>query len=188
MWLDLAVMKGDKAAKRQRASAERNMSSDQIAEAKRLFALLQEVGPSKLSMPQIGAKVSPDVMNARNRSQVCRVDTNRNDPCALVKIRGALITVAWNQRSKTVTYLFTEDTSFVTDSELSLGGSCRIAESRSEPIHYLDWLLTPDWADTAHYVSGYTTAWYAALRTDGEYPGYGRIAGFVQSRYAKFKR
>jgi hypothetical protein len=86
----------------------------------------------------------------------------------------------------TITYIFTDDDRFVTDSELSVGGECRLVDEGGHPydvLQYVGWLVTPKWADTEGGVSG-KTIWYAALRREAN-ASYGRVVGFVQSRYLK---
>ena len=112
---------------------------------------------------------------------------NHHDPCASIKIESVLFTIAWDADSKLISYLFTEDHHFVTDSELGVGGSCNVAPKVGEPVtlfSYLDWLVTPKWADTLQGLSG-DAVWYAALRKDASRPRYAKITGFVQSRYLK---
>lgn len=45
-------------------------------------------------------------------------------------------------------------------------------------------LVTPKWADMIGNLSG-DAKWYAALRRDAPQSEYGKIVGFVQSRYLK---
>jgi hypothetical protein len=138
-----------------------------------------------VSLPMLGSRVSEQVIAARNGDKECLTDIDHLDPCASIKVKDVLFTIAWDADTKTVSYLFTEDHHFVTDSELGIGGSCNVAPKVGEPIAlfpYLDWLVTPKWADTRQDLSG-DALWYAALRKDVTHPRYARIAGFVQSRY-----
>ncbi|HWO37424.1 MAG TPA: hypothetical protein VNO32_52270 [Candidatus Acidoferrum sp.] len=137
-----------------------------------------------VSLPVLGSRASEQVM-AGNGDQQCMTDIDHHDPCASIKIKNVLFTIAWDADAKTVSYLFTEDHHFVTDSELGIGGSCNVAPKVGEPVAlfpYLDWLVTPKWADTRQDLSG-DALWYAALQKDATHPRYDRIAGFVQSRY-----
>ncbi|MGH9511528.1 MAG: hypothetical protein ACRD2U_05270 [Terriglobales bacterium] len=83
--------------------------------------------------------------------------------------------------------MFTEDHRLVTDSELGVGGRCRLLDEAGKPddmSHYLDWLVTTEWADTVGSLSGDAT-WYAAIRRDAPQSEYGTVVAFVQSRYLK---
>jgi hypothetical protein len=71
------------------------------------------------------------------------------------------------------------DLYFLTDSELSVGGMCRLSEP-SEARQYMDWIVPPEWTDTARRISG-KAKWYALLEKTGH--DYTRIRGFVLSRY-----
>ncbi|MGA7513195.1 MAG: hypothetical protein WBW46_09900 [Candidatus Sulfotelmatobacter sp.] len=138
-----------------------------------------------LSVPLLGSPVSERVMAARNGDQQCLTDIDHRDPCASIKINGVLFTIGWDAPTRTVSYLFTEDHRFVTDSELGIGGQANIAPKVGEPgalFPYLDWLVTRKWADTRRDLTG-DALWYAALQKDAAHPRYARIAGFVQSRY-----
>ena len=107
---------------------------------------------------------------------------------ATVNILGHRVTIAWDQQTKAVTYLFTDDPRLIGDSELSVGGSCRIAgdsgRGDSRLIKYRQWLVTEDWRENFSKWSGKAT-WYAALDLDSAIPGRAIIVGFVQSRYLK---
>jgi hypothetical protein len=76
----------------------------------------------------------------------------------------------------------------VGDSELGVGGSCRIAgdsgRGDSRLIKSREWLVTEDWRESFREWSGRAT-WYAALDLDSGHPGYATIVGFMQSRYLK---
>jgi len=138
------------------------------------------------NVPALGSQVSPRVLKARLHAQECPTDINHRDPCASIKIKNVLFTIAWDKDTKAITYLFTDDRTFVTNSELSVGGECRLLDEGGTPedvAQYMGWLVTPKWSDTEDAVSG-KTIWYAALRR-GAKTGYGTIVGFVQSRYLK---
>ena len=115
-----------------------------------------------------------------------RSEQHYRDPCVTVNISAHRVTVAWDQQTRAVTYLFTDDQRLLGDSELSVGGSCRVAgdsgRSASRLIKYGQWLVTEDWRESFREWSGAAT-WYAALRVDSEKPGYATIVGFVQDRY-----
>jgi hypothetical protein len=98
------------------------------------------------------------------------------DPCASIKIRSVHFTIAWDANTKAISYLFTRDERVVTDSELGVGGSCSVRPDDLVP--YLQWFVTPKWADTIQDFSG-DAVWFALLQKDGT------IAAFVQSQYLK---
>jgi hypothetical protein len=130
------------------------------------------------------------VLKASSDDKQCLTDINHRDPCASVRIERMLFTIAWDTQTKAITYLFTEDPRLVTDSELGVGGRCRLVNEAGQPddvAGYMDWLVTPKWADTIRNLSGDVT-WYAALRKDAPQSEYGKIVGFVQSRYLKIRQ
>ena len=138
-------------------------------------------------MPKLGAQVPPQVLRARTHFQQCLTDISHNDPCASVRIDKMLFTIAWDTRTKEITYLFTSDHRFLTDSELGVGGSARLVDEGGKALglaQYMNWLVTPQWADTVRSLSGDAT-WYAALRRETTSPEYATVADFVQSRYLK---
>jgi hypothetical protein len=145
----------------------------------------------KRYVPKLGSKVPPYILKARAASQECLTDdTGRHDPCASVTIQKKRFTIAWDVKTNEITYLFTDDPALIMDSELSVGGSCRLVEQDEKPIetfHYIEWLITPEWTDMAKDVSG-DAYWFAALHRDAAHREYGTIAGFVQSRYLKLVR
>ena len=145
----------------------------------------------KRYVPKLGSKVPPYILKARAASQECLTDdTGRRDPCASVTIQKKRFTIAWDVKTNEITYLFTDDPALIMDSELSVGGSCRLVEQDEKPIetfHYIEWLITPEWTDMAKDVSG-DAYWFAALHRDAAHREYGTIAGFVQSRYLKLVR
>jgi len=155
-----------------------------------LFALaLRAPQPEtqETKLPNLGAQVPPQVLRARIHSQQCLTDINHSDPCASVRIERMLFTIAWDVHTKEITYLFTSDHRFLTDGELGVGGHARLVDEGGKPFDLaqcMNWLVTPQWGDTARRLSGDAT-WYAALRRDATSSEYGTIAGFVQSRYLK---
>jgi len=142
-------------------------------------------------VPQLGSKIPPYILKARTDSRRCLTDdAGHRDPCASVAIQKKRFTIAWDAKTNEVTYLFTDDPDLVMDSELGVGGSCRLVEQDGKPIetfHYMGWLVTSVWTDMAKEVSG-DAYWYAALRRDAAHADYGTIVGFVQSRYLKLVR
>lgn len=147
-------------------------------------------GAQERRMPDLGSPVPGYVLRARSHSDECITDINHRDPRAQVKVDEKLFTIAWDVRTKAVAYIFTDDRRLVTDSELSVGGSCRLLDQAGQPyeiVNYMDWAITPKWADTVRDLSG-DAVWYAALRKETSQPKYGKIVGFVQSRYLKVAR
>lgn len=155
-----------------------------------MFAVLLVAGrvlAQQTRVPSLGSPVPQQVISARTRGQHCLTDVNHNDPCASVTIRGVLFTVAWDEQTKMVTYLVTADHRLVTDSELGVGGGCRLVDEAEKPyvtVRYIDWLITPAWTDSIRDFSG-DTIWYAALRRDAPQSEYGTVVAFVQSRYLR---
>lgn len=150
--------------------------------------LLLYAGAHAQEIPVIGAKVPVYVMRLNSGTTQCKNGTTHHDSCATANIRGHRVTVAWNQQTKVVTYLFTDDRLLVGDSELGVGGSCRIAadsgRNDSRLTKYQQWVVTEEWKETFTQWSGDAT-WYAALEVDSGKPGYATIVGFVQSRDLK---
>jgi len=102
-------------------------------------------------VPLLGSRIPEYVLMKRTGDQECRTDVNHRDPCASIKIKNILFTVAWDADTKAITYLFTEDRRFVGDSELGVGGLCNVAPKVGEPVaffSYMNWLVTPKWAGT----------------------------------------
>ena len=96
-----------------------------------------------------------------------------------------LFTIAWDTQTKTIRYLFTDDRRLVTDSELGVGGKCHLVDEAGKPddvVPYIHWLVTLKWTDTIGVLSG-DARWYAVLSRDALQSEYGKIVGFVQSRY-----
>jgi len=101
-----------------------------------------------------------------------------------------MFTIAWDAKTQAITYLFTSDKHFIGDSELSVGGLCRLVGESEKPYeftYYTGWLITSEWGDNARDLSG-DAIWHVALRRDAAHPLYGTIVGFVQSRYLKIPR
>jgi hypothetical protein len=140
-------------------------------------------------LPTLGSRAPSWVPSARAHSETCLTDVNHRDPCATVTIKSMLFKIAWDRETSAVTFLLTEDPHLVTDSELGIGGGCRLLDGADQPYPltpYLGWLFTPMWADSVEDLSG-DAVWYAALRKESTLLPYGRIVGFVQSRYLKVK-
>ena len=136
-------------------------------------------------VPSLGSQVPKQVL--KTRATQCLTDVKHHDPCASVKIHGILFTVAWDRDTNAVTYLSTSDHRLVTDSELGIGGGCRLVDEAGKPyvvVQYIGWLVTPAWTDTIRDVSD-DAMWYAALRRETQHSDSGRVVAFVQSRYLK---
>ena len=129
-------------------------------------------------LPKIGEPVPLVVRGAAaHPPQTCASNPPRRDPCATVRIRGISFTVAWDEKTELVTYLFTNDVHFITDGGLIVGGECNLA-AHNAPVSYVNWLVTPLWSDTARHYSA-DAKWYALLEKKDE--EHGIIRGFVQS-------
>jgi len=136
-------------------------------------------------IPEIGSQVPPYVLKARTRSQQCLTYVNHRDPCAVVEIDAKLFTIAWDAQTKAVAYIFTDDRRLVTDSELGVGGSCRLVDQAEQPykiVNYLDWAITPQWRIRSEICRA---TQFGTPRCVKETPNskHGKIIGFVQSRY-----
>jgi len=148
-----------------------------------------QVGAQGTPLPKLGDPVPSCILKARLHSELCATAASHRDPCASLKIKGFLFTVAWDANTAATTYLFTKDPHVITDSELGVNGSCRVVDQAGRPYQmtqYLDWLVTPRWADAIRDLSGDAT-WYATLAKNPKEPGYRRIEGFVQRRYLNEK-
>jgi len=139
-------------------------------------------------VPSLGSPAPASLLAARTGSRECPTDTGHSDPCASVSISHRLFTIGWDAQTRAITYIFTDDPRIVVDSELAVGGSCRILQEHGEPdplVHYLAWIIDPRWGDTMHDRSG-NALWHAALQRDPQHPNQdANIVGFVQSKYLK---
>lgn len=150
-----------------------------------LIALHGESQPKRL--PKLGDSVPAYVLTTRVHGHQCLTDIKHYDPCASVKIQKKTFTIAWDATSKQVTYIFSNDTDLEDDSELGVGGSCRLVDEFEHPeptARYRDWLISPMWSASFQDLSG-DTVWYVLMRRKIDFPQYGDIVGFVQSRYLK---
>ena len=141
----------------------------------------------KALVPKLGSQVPAFVLESRTFSQECLTAIHHHEPCASVRIAKVRFTIAWDADTKTITYIFTDDVGLVMDSELGVGGSCRLVQQSGERwkvVRYLDWLIIPAWWDTALGLSG-VAYWHALFGLEAEKAAYGTIVGFVQSRYLK---
>jgi len=159
-----------------------------VCSAVLVICALQAHGQEK-GLPTLGSRAPSWVLRARAHSETCLTDVNHRDPCATVTIKRMLFKIAWDRGTSAVTFLLTEDPHLVMDSELGVGGGCRLLDESDKPYvltPYLGSLFTPMWMDSAQYLSG-DAVWYAALRRDSASSESGKIVGFVQSRYLKLK-
>ena len=99
-----------------------------------IMVLAGQVGAQEPKVPSLGSPVPKQVIAARSRGQRCLTDIDHHDPCASVRIRRVLFTVAWDEQTKVVTYLFIADHRLVTDSELGVGGGCRLVDETGKTL------------------------------------------------------
>ncbi len=137
--------------------------------------------------PAIGTLVSNNVAQARRGASTCYTAPAHYDPCAQITLSRTRYVIAWDEATRKITYIFTSDPNFLTDSELGVGGTVRV--NRGKLISYKNWFLASDWTDSASGAGEPSTEqWYPVVTlldlpspdpnvTEGE------IAGFVQSRY-----
>lgn len=136
------------------------------------------------SLPALGAPAPSYIFTAEKHSKECETGPGHKDPCAQIEFDKARFTVAWDAQTKVITYLFTNDPRVVTDTQLSVGGSCRVVQPSGAPdptVAYLKWVIDPKWKGMDHEMTG-DAVWYAALQKNFD-PAYGNIVGLVQSRY-----
>lgn len=152
-----------------------------------VLATISSQGQQTL-VPKLGAEV-PEYLLSSSAPHHCLTEVSHSDPCASVTMDKKTFVIAWDERTHVITYIFTKDTHFLTDSELSVGGLCLLVDEsgRTRPtMRYMDWLISPMWKDTNSKLSG-DAIWYALLRRSSN-SDYAHIVGFVQSRYINLKR
>lgn len=134
------------------------------------------------NLPQLGAPVPAQLLAADKKEKRCRTSDTQVDPCAEIKIADVRYTIAWDDGTKNITYLFTDDPHILTDNGLAVGNSLRVADAgKVDPtVAYMKWMIDPKWKDTDGKLG--KSAWYAVLRKDYDHH-YGDVVGFVQSRY-----
>jgi hypothetical protein len=148
-----------------------------------LFAAQQkdvDMGP-----PPLGSVVPKSIIAARRPLATCLTAAAHYDPCADIVSEHMSYVVAWDKATNKVVYVFTSDLSFVTDSELGIGGSVKV--DRRKLIRYKDWLIAPELGDTADGEPG-GAKWYPIVAlldgpSNDSNMTYASIAGFVQSDY-----
>lgn len=138
------------------------------------------------SLPQLGSTLPP-ALAAAERPKSCRTSSDHTDPCTEVEIGNVRYTIAWDEQTKAVTYLYTDDRHVVTDNGLAVGNDLRVGDgSQYDPtVPYMKWFIDPKWKDTDAKVG--SSVWYAVLHKDYD-RHFGEIAGFVQSRYIPVKQ
>jgi hypothetical protein len=153
-------------------------------------ALLLSASPANAqitTLPQLGSPLPTSLNVADKHEKRCRTGDGHVDPCTEVQIGSIRYTIAWDDQTKTITYLFTDDRHIVTDNGLAVGNSLRVAgNGQSDPtIPYMKWMIDPKWKDTDAKLGAAT--WYAALHKDDFDAHFGDVVGFVQSSYIQIK-
>ncbi len=138
------------------------------------------------SLPQLGSTLPPALVTS-DKPKFCHTSSDHSDPCAVVEIGDVRYTVAWDEQTKAVTWLFTDDHHIVTDNGLAVGNDLRVGDgSQYDPtLPYMKNFIDLKWKDTAAKIG--STAWYAVLHKDYD-RHFGQIVGFVQSRYLEVKQ
>jgi hypothetical protein len=152
--------------------------------------LLLSASPARAqlkALPQLGTPVPAQFIAADKKEKRCRTSDDRYDPCTEIEIRDVRYTIAWDQQSKDVTYLFTDDHHVVTDNGLAVGNSLRVADGTHSDttVPYMKWMIDPKWKDTDGKLG--SAVWFAALHKDDIDHHFGDVVGFVQSRYIQIK-
>lgn len=135
--------------------------------------------------PAIGGTVPKAVLAARRGLATCLTAAAHYDPCAEIVYEHMSYVVGWDKMTSRVVYVFTSDLSFVTDSELGIGGSVKV--DRRKLLKYKDWLIAVEIADTADGEPG-GAKWYPVVAlmdspSSDSNTTYASISGFVQSEY-----
>ncbi|HEV2280523.1 MAG TPA: hypothetical protein VGS02_20245 [Acidobacteriaceae bacterium] len=140
-------------------------------------------------LPKLGSPAPESLITTDKKEKQCRTGEDHRDPCAEVQIDKIRYTIAWDAQTKNVTYIFTNDPGLVTDSGLSVGGTCRVLGAPEDvgTISYMKWLIDPHWKGV-NPKAGDDAIWYAALHKDDFDPHYGNIVGFVQSQYIELRK
>jgi hypothetical protein len=141
------------------------------------------------TLPKLGAPAPDFVLHSEKHNRVCDTGPGHKDPCAEIEVNKIRFTVAWNAQTREVTYLFTDDRHMVTDTQLSVGDTCRVIDPSGKAdtvVPYMKWMIDPKWGGTDSNFDS-TAVWYAALHKDDFDSHYGDVAGFVQSSYLQLK-
>jgi hypothetical protein len=136
---------------------------------------------------RLGAPIPASLDNADKHEKRCHTSDTQVDPCTEVKIGSIRCTIAWDEQTKAITYLFTDDRSLVTDNGLAVGNSLRLSDAGQSDttVPYMKWMIDPKWKDTDARMG--TAVWYAVLHKDSLDHHFGDVVGFVQSRYIQLK-
>ena len=109
-----------------------------------ILSVLRATAQTKY-VPELGSKVPLYILKANTGSRHCLTDIAHRDPCTSLTIQKNRFTVAWDAQTKEITYLFTDDRDLIMDSELSVGGQCRLVDQDGKPFEisrYMGWLIT----------------------------------------------
>ena len=138
------------------------------------------------SLPQLGSALPP-ALAVPEKPKFCHTGSDHIDPCADVEIGDVRYSVAWDEQTKAVTWLFTDDHHVVTDNGLAVGNDLRVGDgSQFDPtLPYMKDFIDPKWKDTDAKIG--SAVWYAILHKDYD-RHFGQVAGFVQSRYLEIKQ
>jgi hypothetical protein len=139
-------------------------------------------------LPALGSPAPASLITADKHTKECRTGPNHRDPCTEIAIGKIKYVVAWDAQTKNITYIFTDSRELVTDSGLSVGGTCRVGGTDDAgTISYMKWLIDPRWKGVDPK-AGDDAVWYAALHKNDFDPHYGDIVGFVRSSYIDLKK
>lgn len=141
------------------------------------------------TLPRLGTPAPDSVLHAGKHARECDTGPGHKDPCADFEFDKIKFTVAWDAQTKNVTFLFTDDRRVVTDSQLSVGDTCRVIDPSGKPdtvVPYMKWMIDAKWKGTDSNLDS-QAIWYAALRKDDFDSHYGDVAGFLQSSYITVK-
>lgn len=139
-------------------------------------------------LPKLGSPAPAWLITTDKHEKECRTGPGHRDPCTEIEVGKIKYTIAWDTQTKNITYLFTDDRRLVTDSGLSVGGTCRVAGAEDAgTISYMKWLIDPRWKGVDPK-AGDDAVWYAAMHKNDFDPHYGDIVGFVQSSYLSIKK
>ena len=98
---------------------------------------------------RLGAPIPASLDNADKHEKRCHTSDTQVDPCTEVKIGSIRCTIAWDEQTKAITYLFTDDRSLVTlrvsaTDPLNLVGI--LIPGPRVPAHSGNWIVLRDGA------------------------------------------